>query len=131
MTASVESVFREVLGACSESVDAAQAAVRKHFTEDCVWEQSGFPTTTGPEEAAALLAGMVESIGLARIEVEYRHIASTEDVVLTERLDWLVRSDGSRMGPGVVVGVAEFRDGKISAWREYFDTSGFAQLLDP
>ena len=54
---------------------------------------------------------------------------SSEDVVFTERLDWLVQHDGNRMGPALVVGVTEFRDGKISAWREYFDTSGFAHTL--
>jgi limonene-1,2-epoxide hydrolase len=73
---------------------------------------------------------MVESIGLATIEVEYLHVASSDDVVFTERLDWLVQQDGTRMGPVVVVGVTEFRDGKISAWREYFDTSGFAHMLE-
>ena len=130
MGTSNESVFREVLDANSEGVEAAQAAVRKHFTEDCVWQQSGFPTTTGPEEAAALLASLAESIGMASIDVEYRHVASGQDVVFTERLDWLVQRDGNRMGPVVVVGVTEFRDGKISAWREYFDTSGFAHMLD-
>jgi limonene-1,2-epoxide hydrolase len=130
MRPSNEAVFREVLDASSKSVEAAQAAVRKHFTEDCVWQQSGFPTTTGPEEAVALLASLVESLGLARIDVEYLHVASGDDVVFTERLDWLVQADGTRMGPAVVVGVTEFRDGKISAWREYFDTSGFVHLLD-
>ena len=130
MGSSIEDVFREVLAANSVSVEAAQAAVRKYFTEDCVWQQSGFPTTTGPEEAVALLASLVESIGLASIDVEYLHVASGENVVFTERLDWLVQRDGTRMGPAVVVGVTEFRDGKISAWREYFDTSGFAHMVD-
>jgi limonene-1,2-epoxide hydrolase len=130
MASSNETVFREVLDANSESVEAAQAAVRKHFTKDCVWQQSGFPTTTGPEEAVALLASLVDSLGLARIDVEYLHVASGDDVVFTERLDWLVQADGTRMGPAVVVGVTEFRDGKISAWREYFDTSGFVHILD-
>lgn len=124
-----ERVFREVLGASCESVAAAQAAVREYFTEDCVWQQSGLPTTTGPEEAVALLGSLTDSIGLASIEVEYLHVAGNEDVVFTERLDWMVAQDGSRLGP-VVVGVAEFRDGKICAWREYFDTSGFAHMLE-
>jgi limonene-1,2-epoxide hydrolase len=127
---SIESVFREVIDANTVSVEAAQAAIRKHFTEDCVWQQSGFPTTTGPEEAVALLESMVDSLGLARIYVEYLHVASAEDIVFTERLDWLIQHDGTRMGPVVVVGVTEFRDGKISAWREYFDTSGFAHMLE-
>ena len=130
MEASIESVFREVLDANTVSVEAAQAAIRKHFTKDCVWQQSGFPTTTGPEEAVALLESLVESLGLASIDVEYLHVASSEDVVFTERLDWLVQHDGTRMGPAVVVGVTEFRDGKICAWREYFDTSGLTNLRE-
>jgi limonene-1,2-epoxide hydrolase len=74
---------------------------------------------------------MVESMGLASIVVEYRHVARIEDVVFTERLDWMVQRDGSRVGPAVVVSVTKFRDGKISAWRECFDMSGFAHMLDP
>src|SRR3954471_21629191 len=131
MGSSNEGVFRDVLDAVSVSVEAAQAAVRKHFADDCVWQQSGMPTTTGPEEAVALLESLVDSIGLATLDVEYRHVASNEDVVFTERLDWMVDKDGRRFGPTVVVGVTEFRDGKISAWREYFDTSGLANLLEP
>jgi limonene-1,2-epoxide hydrolase len=131
MVTSNESVLREVLTACSESVGAAQAAVRKHFTDDCVWQQSGFPTTRGPEEAAALLGGLVDSLGLASIDVEYGNVASTDDVVFTERLDWMVGEDGSRLGPVVGVSVTKFRAGKIAAWRECFDTSGFAEMLEP
>src|SRR5436190_13153716 len=66
-----EGVIREVLDAHSASVAAAKAAVRKHFAADCVWQQSGIPTTTGPEEAVALLDSLVESIGLATLDVEY------------------------------------------------------------
>jgi limonene-1,2-epoxide hydrolase len=130
MTGTNESVFREILDANCESVAAAQAAVRKNFAEDCVWHQSGLPTTTGPEEAVALLDSLVEAIGLARIEVEYLHVVSNEDAVFTERLDWMVAKDGTRLGPVVVVSVAEFRDGKIAVWRDYFDTSGFADMLE-
>ena len=130
MTADNERVFREVLDANCQSVEAAQAAVRKYFTDDCVWQQSGFPTTTGPEEAVALLDSLVESLSLDRIEVKYLHVASNDDVVFTERLDWLIQRDGTRMGPGIAVGVTEFRDGKISAWRDYLDTSGFSHLIE-
>jgi limonene-1,2-epoxide hydrolase len=125
-----ERVLREVLDGCAVDVETAQAAIRQHFADDCVWQQSGFPTTTGPDEAVALLDSMVESLGLASIDVEYLHVATADDLVMTERLDWLVQADGSRMGPVVVLGVTEFRDGKISAWREYFDTSGFAHMLE-
>jgi limonene-1,2-epoxide hydrolase len=66
--------------------------------------------------------GTMEQMGFSSLAVEYRNVAAVGEVVFTERVDWMVRPDGSRAGPFPVVGVTEFRDGKISAWREYFDS---------
>jgi limonene-1,2-epoxide hydrolase len=122
-----EDVLRQVLHAWTEGIAASQAAVHTHFTEDCRWEQAGLPTTTGPEEAAQLIATM-EEMGFTSLAVEFRNVAVAGDVVFTERVDWLIRPDGSRVGPWPVVGVTEFRDGKISAWREYFDSRNLDML---
>lgn len=113
--------------AWGEGVDAAQAATRKHFADDCRWEQTGFPTTTGGEEAAQLF-GAMEGMGFTSIAVDYRNIVAAGDVVCTERVDWMVRPDGSRVGPLPVLGITEFRDGRISSWREYFDSANLALL---
>ncbi len=129
MVSKNEDVLRVVLKAWGESIDAAQAATREHFADDCVWEQTGLPTTTGPEEAAQMLQSM-EAMGFIGIDVDFRHVVVAGDVVCTERVDWLVRRDGSRIGPLPVVGVTEFRDGKISSWREYFDSANLALLGD-
>jgi limonene-1,2-epoxide hydrolase len=115
-----ENVIRAVLQSWGAGADAAKAATRKYFADDCVWEQSGFPTTTGPEEAAALFNSM-GAMGFSRVDVDFRNVVSAGEVVCTERVDWLVRPDGSRVGPLPIVGVTEFRDGKIVSWREYFD----------
>jgi limonene-1,2-epoxide hydrolase len=122
-----EAVIREVIGAWENGMASGQAAIRKHFTHDCRWEQVGIPTTTGPEEAAELI-GTMEQMGFLGVTVEYRGVASAGNVVFTERVDWLLRSDGSRVGPLPVVGVTEFRDGKISAWREYYDSKNLDLL---
>ena len=90
-----------------------------------MWEQSGFPTTTGPDEAAALFDSM-EPMGFVSVDVDFRNVIAAGDAVCTERIDWLVRPDGSRVGPLPIVGVTEFRDGKITAWREYFDRTHLA-----
>jgi limonene-1,2-epoxide hydrolase len=116
-----EEVIRAVIDAWTDSIPAVQEAIRKHFTDDCRWEQVGVPTTIGPEEAARFMATVAE-MGYSGATVEYRNVAAVGDVVFTERVDWMVRTDGSRVGPMPVVGVTEFRDGKISAWREYFDS---------
>ena len=122
-----EDVLREVLRAWSEGIVAAQQAMRLHLTSDCRWEQAGLPTTTGADEAAQLFGGM-ESMGFSSMAVEFRNVAVADDVIFSERVDWMVRPDGSRLGPFPVVGVMEFRDGKISAWREYFDSRNLETL---
>jgi limonene-1,2-epoxide hydrolase len=122
-----EDVLRDVLRAWETSIAASQEAIRAHFTDDCRWEQAGLPTTTGPDEAADLM-GSMEQMGFCCMAVEFRNVAVAGEVVFTERVDWLVRTDGSRLGPWPVVGVTEFRNGKISAWREYFDSRNLDML---
>jgi limonene-1,2-epoxide hydrolase len=62
---------------------------------------------------------------LGRVRVEIRHLAAAGPVVFTERLDHLRKPDHSGALP--VVGVFEVRDGRIVAWRDYFD---LRQALD-
>jgi limonene-1,2-epoxide hydrolase len=119
-----------VLKSWREGNDAAAAKVREHFTDDCVWEQSSLPTTTGPEEAAALIKGM-DDMGLKAVNIEVLAIEGDGDTVFTERVDDVVAADGSIAMSVKVVGVTNFRDGKISAWREYFDSATLGGVPTP
>ena len=129
MAATNEDVIRAVLQSWGDGVDAAKAATREFVADGCVWEQSGFPTTTGPDEAAELFNSM-DAMGFVSVDVDFRNVVSAGDVVCTERVDWLVRPDGSRLGPLPIVGVTEFRDGKITSWREYFDRTHLDRAAD-
>jgi len=102
-------------------LDAVCAAIRELFTDTTVWVQPGLPTATGPDEAVAI----VETWGAASVgyELEVRHVASTDDAVLVERVETFRGADGSVFLTLPVVGVAEFRDGKITVWREYYDSA--------
>jgi limonene-1,2-epoxide hydrolase len=122
-----EDVLRAVLSSWGEGIAAGQEAMRRYLTDDCLWEQVGLPTTTGGDEAAEFF-GSMEAMGFVGMAVDYRKVAVAGDVVFTERIDWMLRADGSRLGPWPVVGVTEFRDGKISAWREYFDSRNLDML---
>jgi len=122
-----EEVLRAVLRAFGEGIAAAQEAMRVHLTDECAWEMAGLRTTTGGDEAAQLFSSM-EAVGFSSWTVEFRNVAVVGDVAFTERIDWLVRPDGSRLGPWPVVGVTEFRDGKISAWREYYDSRNLEMI---
>ena len=51
--------------------------------------------------------------------IETTHLAVRDSIVLTERIDtfWV----GGKQVPLPVMGTFEIRDGKIYAWRDYFD----------
>jgi limonene-1,2-epoxide hydrolase len=55
------------------------------------------------------------------------NIAAAGDVVLTERVDNFVKQ-GKRISLPVM-GVFEIRNGKITAWRDYFDLESYRRQL--
>ena len=106
--------------------DAMCAKIRELFTDTTVWVQPGLPTATGADEAIAI----VQTWGAAfsSYDLEIRHVASTDDAVLVERFETFRNPDGSIFLALPVVGVAEFRDGKIAHWREYYDSAAVPGL---
>ncbi len=128
MTAPVETVTA-FLAMWSRPGGFAEA-VQAYFTPDTIWENVGLSKTTGPDEAAALYAGMGASLGAGNgdlvMRVDNLAVAATGDTVLTERIDHVLGPDGESAMAFRVMGVFELRDGKITAWRDYFDTAGLA-----
>ena len=100
--------------------------IRDLFTDATVWVQPGLPTTTGPDEAIAIV--QTWGAAFASYELEIRHVASSDDAVLVERFETFRHGDGSIFLALPVVGVAEFRDGKITNWREYYDSAAVPGL---
>jgi limonene-1,2-epoxide hydrolase len=68
-------------------------------------------------------------MGLATIRVENRAVAAAGDKVLTERIDHMVDAAGRTFYSAAVMGIFEIADGKIAAWRDYFDTAGAAGAM--
>jgi limonene-1,2-epoxide hydrolase len=107
------------------SYDAMAAAFYEVFAPDCVWEQRPLGVTTGPDEAVRFLRRAKVAMGLERIDVDIRNITSAKGIVCTERVDHLRQDDGRLIVSAPVAGVLEWRDGRIVAWREYFDSATF------
>lgn len=107
------------------SYDVMTGAFYEAFAPDCRWEQRPLAVTTGPDEAVRFLRRAKIGMGLERIEVDVRNITSAPGIVSTERVDHLLRADGRRIVSAPVAGVLEWRDGRIVAWREYFDSATF------
>ena len=106
-------------------------AIRDYFTPDAVWENHGFVTSNGIDEAMGVLAGFGQDADSLIMRVDTLAIAAQGGPdgtsVLTERIDHIVGPDGKPKISFPVMGIFEVTpEGKIAAWRDYFDTKGFA-----
>lgn len=101
-------------------------AVATYFTPATVWENHGLLTTTGPDEALGFYRDFSASTGMAGMKIDMLAVAATRDAggdkVLTERIDWILDQTGTAVMKVPVMGIFEIADGKIAAWRDYFDT---------
>ncbi len=95
-------------------------AIISKLTEDCFYHNMPWAPQTGHAE---IRAGLEPFVASAReIDWVIHHIAeSAEGVVLTERTDRFLLGDTWMEVP--VMGTFELRDGKIAAWRDYFDSA--------
>jgi limonene-1,2-epoxide hydrolase len=112
------------LARTSEGKDGMIDAINRWFRPDTLWENVGVATTTGPEEAIALLAQFETTLGIPSIRIETLAIAATGNRVLTERIDHLVDAGGVIRGGIRLMGIFELDDdGKITRWSDYFDSA--------
>lgn len=99
-------------------IDAVAAAV----TEDCLYHNIPMQPVRGRAAIREALAGFVG--GASEVEFAIHTIAEAANgAVLTERTDRFVI--GGKTISVRVMGVFEYRDGLISAWRDYFDMAEF------
>lgn len=98
-----------------------EIGVRRHFAPDCAYENVGLSKTTGPDEAIGFIHAFQQQMPFERITIEDLLIVADGDTVMTERIDHFWSADGKRMASIRLMGVFIVRNGKITAWRDYFD----------
>ena len=104
-------------------LDGIRAALRETLTADAVWDNVGLSVTNGPEEAMPILDAFVAQTGFARMGVDMINFCANDNIVFTERVDRFIDGLGKEIMALRVNGVFEVNaDGKIAAWRDYFDT---------
>ena len=109
-----EVIVREFCDAWSRS-DLDE--IMSYFAADAVYHNIPMDPVVGTDAIRTFIEGFTAMVD--RIEFEILHLAVNENVVLTERVDTFVRPAGSVGLP--VMGTFELTDGKITAWRDYFD----------
>jgi limonene-1,2-epoxide hydrolase len=97
------------------------------LSDDAVYHNIPLDPVSGRDAIRATIAGF--TAGVERVEFEIRNAAATGDVVLNERVDRFFTPHRTIELP--VMGTFEVRDGRITAWRDYFDLNQFMTQLTP
>ena len=96
-----------------------------YFADDAVYHNIPVEPAVGREAILGLLNMFVTPA--ERVEFRVRNIVADGDTVLTERVDVFHLPNATIELP--VMGTFEVRDGKIAAWRDYFDLNQYMSQL--
>ena len=120
-------VVRRFCAAWSDNMGAVELAA--FFTEDAVYHNIPQAPVTGREDIANTIASVLRPgpPGIEGIDFRVINIAANGPVVMTERVD--VFKLPNKSFEIQVMGTFEIRDGKISAWRDYFDLYQFTSRM--
>jgi limonene-1,2-epoxide hydrolase len=108
-----EAIVREFCAVWPErSIDKLLA----YFTDDALYHNMPMAPVTGKDGIREILNMFIPADD---VEAEILLLATRGNVVFTERIDRMTIGGKRVVLP--CAGVFEIRDGKIAAWRDYFD----------
>jgi limonene-1,2-epoxide hydrolase len=110
---------------CAAWAKGGIPAIVDYFADDAVYHNMPVQPIQGKDA----IKGVIEQFmaPYERAEFEVLQIAAAGDVVLTERIDRFFAGDKKVELP--VMGTFEVRDGKIAAWRDYFDLASWTRQV--
>jgi limonene-1,2-epoxide hydrolase len=97
-----------------------------YFTEDAVYHNIPMEPVHGREAIKEFITGFVAAFG--GLDFNVHRQVSDGTVVMNERTDVLHRKDGGEVSLPVIK-VFEVHDGKIAAWRDYFDMAAITKAF--
>jgi limonene-1,2-epoxide hydrolase len=100
-------------------------ALIEYFTDDAVYHNIPVEPVSGRDAIRTTIEGF--TAGVEKVEFQVLHIVADGNVVLTERVD--VFTAGTKQIRLPVMGTFEVVDGRIAAWRDYFDLNQFMSQL--
>lgn len=97
-----------------------------YFTEDAVYHNIPMAAVQGREAIKEFIAGFLAAFD--GIDFQIHRQVSDDTVVMNERTDTMRRKDGGEVSLPVM-GVFEVIDGRIAAWRDYFDMAAITSAF--
>ena len=123
MTSDATAIVTEFCAAFGNGKTPAELV--EYFTPDAVYHNIPVDPVTGRDAIRVMIEGF--TAGIDKVEFQMRNIAAVGDTVLTERVDVFHLPNGTIELP--VMGTFEVKDGKIAAWRDYFDLNQYMTQL--
>jgi limonene-1,2-epoxide hydrolase len=120
---SAEQVVREF---CAAASTRDPEVLRAFFADDIVYHNIPMQAAEGIDATMVVInmfVGMCEAL-----EFEVHHLASDGSTVLTERTDTFTIN--GKASPLPVMGAFHVADGKITAWRDYFDMAQVTAMFN-
>ncbi len=111
-------LIRQFIEACVRAEPDEFAA---YFTEDATWWNAPWSSVKGRAAIRETLRRGAQR--MRALPWEIRHIVADGSVVMTERVDNFVI--GQKQVSVPCMGIFELEDGKIAAWRDYWDLKQF------
>jgi limonene-1,2-epoxide hydrolase len=99
--------------------------IMEFFMEDAIYHNMPSGPVQGTDAIRSLIASFVNPA--SSMDWEVLQIAQTGDTVLTERIDRFVIGGKNVELP--VMGAFDMKDGKIAAWRDYFDMATWQKQM--
>lgn len=103
---------------CAKWKNPDPEELARYFTEDGVYHNIPMAPVVGRTAIQTFIAEM--TAGFDGIDFQIHRQVGADGVVFTERTDVMRSKDGRELALPVA-GVFEMVDGKIAAWRDYFD----------
>ena len=120
---SAEQVVRDF---CAAARTRDPEVLRAFFSDDVVYHNIPMAPAEGIEATMAVIdmfLGMCDAL-----EFQVHHLASDGETVLTERSD--IFTINGKSAPLPVMGAFHVADGKITAWRDYFDMAQVTAMFE-
>ena len=120
-------VVRRFCSAWADNLGATELAA--FFTDDAVYHNIPMTPIIGRGAIANTIASFIRpgAPGIESIDFRILNIAANGPVVMTERVD--IFKLPHKSFELQVMGTFEVIDGKIKAWRDYFDQSQFTSRM--
>jgi limonene-1,2-epoxide hydrolase len=127
MSSEAESVVNEFCKAWARlNIDQ----VMDFFTDDAVYHNIPMKPATGKAEIRKTVEGLLK--GTTWIEFKILHTASSGNIVCNERVDSFkadIKSQEKKLSLPVIFVFETTPNGKIKAWRDYFDLKMYTDQL--